>query len=102
MTLGGLGTRRQRRRIPWLALISGGLLLAALILLAAQLVRFANTRDVLQTDITVGGVPVGGLPLAEAVKRWEAIYAQPVEIDYGDSPILLYPAQVGFFVKSDQ
>lgn len=102
MTLRGMGTRQQGRRIPWLALVSGGFLLAALILLATQLVRFANTRDVLQTDITVGGVSVGGLPLSEAVKRWEAIYSQPVEIDYGDSPILLYPAQVGFFVKSDQ
>lgn len=102
MTISGLGTRRRTRRIPWLALVSGGFLLAALILLAAQLVRFANTHDVLQTDITVGGVPVGGLPLSEAVKRWETIYAQPVEVDYGNSPILLYPAQVGFFVKSDQ
>ncbi|MHB8751825.1 MAG: serine hydrolase, partial [Aggregatilineales bacterium] len=102
MTISGLGTRRRARRIPWLALVSGGFLLAALILLAAQLARFASAHDVLQTDITVGGVPVGGLPLSEAVKRWETIYAQPVEVDYGVSPILLYPAQVGFFIKSDQ
>jgi beta-lactamase class A len=101
-SLSGLGTRRRGNRLPILALASGGFLLAGLILGALQLVRFAATRDVLQTDITVGGVPVGGLPLAQAVKTWETIYAQPVEIDYGNSPILLYPSQLGFFVKSDQ
>lgn len=101
-SLSGLGTRRRGNRLPFLALISGGFLLAALILAALQLARFAATRNVLQTDVTVGGVPVGGLPLAQAVKSWETIYAQPVEIDYGNSPILLYPSQLGFFVKSDQ
>ncbi len=83
-------------------MFSGGLLLAALVLAAIQLERFAATRDLLQTDVSVGGVPVGGLPLSEAVKRWETIYAQPVEIDYGDSQILLNPAQIGFVVSSDQ
>src|SRR5579859_6147031 len=102
MTVRGLGTRRQRRQLPILALFSGGLLLAALSLSGIQLVRFGATRDLLQTDVTVGGVPVGGLPLSEAVKAWETVYAQPVEIDYGNSPILLYPAQIEFVVSSDQ
>ncbi len=73
-----------------------------MILLALQLARFSTTRDLLQTDITVGGVPVGGLPLSEAVKSWGFVYRQPVELDYGDSPIMLSPAQIGFFTKDDQ
>lgn len=101
-TLTGLGTRRETRRLPFLALISGGLLLSALILLAVELSRFSSQAGVLQTDVTVAGVPVGGKALTEAVRAWETIYAQPVQLDYGDSPILLKPQDIGFVVKSDQ
>lgn len=103
MSVTGLGTaRRSSLRVPILALLSGGLLLAALVLLAMELARFSSTRDVLQTDITVGGVPVGGLPLTEAVKAWSYVYSQPVQLDYGDSPIWLMPSQIGFYTKDDQ
>lgn len=101
-TVTGLGTRRERRSLPILALLSGGFLLAALTLFAVELSRYSALTGVLQTDITVGGVPVGGKTLTDAVKTWETVYAQPVQLDYGDSPILLYPNQIGFVVRSDQ
>jgi beta-lactamase class A len=66
-----------------------------------ELSRFSTTNTLLSTDITVAGVPVGGKTLTDAVKAWETIYAQPVQLDYGDSPILLYPSQIAFVVKSD-
>ncbi len=102
MSVTGLGTRQRGIRLPILALVAGGLLMAAIVLVAVELARFAATRDLLSADITVGAVPVGGLALSEAVKTWDTIYSQPVELDYGDSPILLYPAQIGFFTKDDQ
>ncbi len=102
MTVIGLGTNRRSVRLPVLALLSGGLLLSALILMAIELARFSATRDLLQTDITVAGVPVGGMPIQQAVNAWQIIYQQPVELDYGDSPILLTPAQIGFYTKDDQ
>ncbi len=103
MSVTGLGTaRRSSIRLPILALLSGGLLLAALVLLAIELARFSATRDVLQTDITVGGVPVGGMSLTEASKAWSYVYSQPIQLDYGDSAILLMPAQIGFYTKDDQ
>ncbi len=102
MSVKGMGTRREGRQMPWLALVSGGLLLAALVLLAVELSRYTSSAVLLQADVTVGGIPVGGKSLTEAVRTWETVYAQPVQLDYGDSPILLYPNQIGFNIKSDQ
>ncbi|MEP7284613.1 MAG: serine hydrolase [Chloroflexota bacterium] len=101
MTVTGLGTSRKGFRLPILPIISGGLLLVALIVFALELSRFALGRDVLQTDITVAGVPVTGLKISEAVSTWERIYDQPVQLDYQGSPILLNPAEIGFRTNND-
>ncbi len=101
MTLAGLGSNRRRVRIPVLGLLSGGLLLASVILLAIELVRFAQSRSFIQTDITVAGIPVTGLQLSQAVTMWESYYQQPVELEYQGHPILLNPADIGFRVNND-
>lgn len=102
MTVTGLGTRQRQFRLPLLALLSGGLLIAALVMFAIELTRFAQGRDRLQTDITVGGVPVTGLSISEAAALWERVYAQPVELDYLGHPILLVPSEIGFRPNSAQ
>lgn len=102
MTVTGLGTKRSGRRVPILALLSGGMLLAALIMLALELSRFAQGRDRLQTDITVAGVPVTGLTSSEAAAAWELVYQQPIELEYQGHPVLLDPAQIGFRIDSAQ
>jgi beta-lactamase class A len=101
MTVTGLGTARKAARLPVLALLSGGMVMAALILIGVELSRFAQGRDLLQTDITVAGVPVTGLKLSEAVVTWERVYEQPVELDYQGSPIILRPADIGFHVNNE-
>lgn len=101
MSVTGLGTRRSGFRLPILPLISGALLIAALILFALELVRFETSRERLQTDITVAGVPVAGLRLTEAVAAWESVYYQPVELDFQGHPIQLSPAAIGLTIKSD-
>ncbi len=101
MTVTGLGTARKAARLPVLALLSGGMILAALILFGVELSRFAQSRDLLQTDITVAGVPVTGLKLADAVVAWDRVYEQPVQLDYQGSPIVLRPADIGFHVNNE-
>ena len=94
--LTGLGTRKKTRSLPIIPIFSWILILLAIALFALQLISFSQQDDQLATDVTVGGVEVGGLSAAEAVARWEEAYAQPVVLWYNDSPILLDPAAVGF------
>src|SRR4051812_16141408 len=101
MSVTGLGTTRRSFRLPVLAIASGVMLLAALFLFIVELQRFAQTRDLLQTDITVAGVPVTGLKLQEAAVTWERVYEQPIELDYLGSPILLNPSDIGFRTNSE-
>ncbi len=96
-----LRTPRKRFRLPIMPVLSAGLFLAALILLGYNLFHFAGTRGHGGAEITVGGVEVGGLDVATARQTWESVYSQPVELDYGGSPILLNPALVGFQIDSD-
>lgn len=94
--LTGLGTRRRPRRLPIVPVLSWLFILLAVALFALELIRFSQQIDTLSTDVTVGGVEVGGLSGPEAVSRWEQVYAQPVTLWYDNSPILLDPAAVGF------
>ncbi len=103
-TLSGLGTKRRRstrRSSLLLPVLSGLCLLAALGLFVMELLRFSQQQTRLPTDITVAGVEVGGLLPGEAVARWETVYAEPIILYYGDSPILLDPAAVGFRTNND-
>ncbi len=96
MTVTGLGTKRRRRALPVVQLISVLLLLAAIGLFVVQLVQFSRGQELLPADITVAGVPVGNLLPQEAVARWEQAYSQPVLLYYAGSPIMLDPSSVGF------
>lgn len=102
MSVTGMGTRQKTVRLPVLGLVSAGLLLATIVLFAIELTRFAQNRDLLQTDISVAGVPVSGLRLSEAVQAWNFYYQQPIELDYGKDRILLDPAEIGFSLKNDE
>jgi beta-lactamase class A len=93
--------RQPRRRLPVLRLLSGGLLFAALILLAIEIVNFARSRNVKQDTVLVAGIPAGGLTVEDAQQLLECTYAQPVELRYGDNPIQLAPEAIGFHVNSE-
>jgi beta-lactamase class A len=101
MSLGKLG-QHKKRRLPLLSMLSASFILGALVLLALQLVSFAQTRDRLPTDITVAGVPVTGLTLTEAAAVWQKVYEQPIAISYQGHPIQLLPSEIGFLVNSAQ
>lgn len=88
--------RRKRRRLPILPVLSFLVLSAGVGLFLVELIAFSQREERLAADLFVADVPVGGLLPAEAVARWEQVYASPVTLYYGDSPIQLDPASVGF------
>ncbi len=87
-----------RNRSPFSALriISLGLLLAAVILTALQLVRFSRFRVYLPSGLRIAAIPVGNLDREQAAQRLLEAYSLPVEMHYQNSIILLNPATVDF------
>ncbi len=101
MSLSTFSNNRRRVRLPLLEIVSVLCLMGALLLFAVELIGFSQTRDRLQSDITVAQVAVGGLTSVEAQTRWEQAYTQPIELRYEGSPIQLDPASVGFRTNSE-
>lgn len=98
----GLGTREQRSvRLPLLSVLSGGMIVAAIGLSAVELSRFAQTRGLLQTDLTVAELPVTGMNMQQAIVAWETTYNQPLTLMYGSSPIVVAPSEIGFRIETD-
>lgn len=102
-SLSGLGTkqRRTRRTGVLLPILSALMLIAALAVFGMELIAFSQQQNRIPSDVSVAGVNVGGLGTGEAVARWEAVYAEPIVLYYGDSPILLDPAAVGFRTNNE-
>ncbi len=101
MDYGRLG-ERQRIRFPILEIIASLLMLGAILLVMFELIDYSSQRDSLPTDLTVAGIAVGGLNEVDAQARWERIYVdQPVQLLYGSSPIMLYPAEIGFRTNNE-
>lgn len=102
MEYGSLREGQRGLRVPVLEIVSAILLLAAIVLGMFELVQYSNAQESLQPDVTVAGIPVGGLEPAQAQARWEAIYLnQPVELNYNGNIIYLDPQTVGFAMHSD-
>ncbi len=99
--LTGLGTKRRRRRLPLVPIVSWLSLTAAIGLFLIELIAFSQQQEHLPADTTVAEVPVGDLSPGEARARWEQAFAQPVTLWYGTSPIRLDPASIGFRINSD-
>ncbi|MCB9459967.1 MAG: serine hydrolase [Anaerolineaceae bacterium] len=93
---------RQHRRRPSLALplLSLAMVLGAGVLFITELLGFTQREQLLSADLTLGGVPVGNLPLELASAQLEEAYAQPIVLYYNDSPILLQPDTVGFRIST--
>ena len=79
-----------------LRLFSIGLILAAVILTALQLVRFSRVRSYLPAGLIIAGVPVGGLDRQSATERLLEFYAGPVDLVYDGATIRLDPTLIDF------
>lgn len=91
----------RRGRADLLRWISIGLLIAAMGLVFYELVSYSRLRARLPNQLTIAGVPVGGLDKMEALERIMQVYSTPVELYYGDELILLNPANVGFRLDTE-
>ncbi|GAB4540686.1 MAG: serine hydrolase [Anaerolineales bacterium] len=72
------------------------LLTIALVLSIVALVGYSRQRNNYPINMTIAGVPVGGLTPAEASQRLLEVYTSPIEVWYGDAAIHIDPAVVGF------
>jgi beta-lactamase class A len=76
-------------------------ILAAALLLVFQIVQYSVSRSNYPPDMTIGGVPVGGLNPEEASQRLLQVYSVPVEIHYGDAVVDLDPSLIGFQLNTE-
>jgi len=77
----------------WMAII---FLLFAVILIAIQVATFSRLRVTFPSEMTIAGVPVGGLDRQQAAQRLLEAYTIPVELQYNEARIHLDPSVVGF------
>ena len=102
MDYGRLGERQRRLTLPIVEIFSSLLLLAAVVLIMLELVRYSEQKDDLPTDLTIAGIAVGGLSETDAQARLESVYVnQPVQLIYDGSPIVLQPPEINFRLNSD-
>ncbi len=95
-------TSNARRRIhfPILEVVGLVMILAATVLLVANLANFSGERQRMPPSLSMGGVPVGNLPRSEAQAHVEGVYGSPVTVFYRDQEIRLSPDQIGLSVNS--
>lgn len=94
--------RKRKNRLPVLRILSITLMLAGFALFGVELAGFSQRETLLATDVTVGGVAVGGMTVNAAVTTWEQAFNQPVVLRYGDAPpIILEPASIDWRLNSN-
>ena len=76
-------------------------ILVAAIFLVYQLVQYSVSRSNYPSDMTIGGVPVGGLDPQSAAQRLLQVYSVPVEIHYNNAVINIDPGLVGFQINTE-
>ncbi len=81
--------------------VSIALLLTSVALFFYQLVAYSRHRSHLPLELTIAGIPVGGLDQSEAHERILQVYSTPIELFYDENLILLNPANVGFRPDTD-
>jgi beta-lactamase class A len=76
-------------------------ILVAAIFFVYQLVQYSVSRSNYPSDMTIGGVPVGGLDPKSSAQRLLQVYSTPIEIHYSDTIIDLEPSLIGFQINTD-
>lgn len=68
----------------------------ALVLSILSLVSYSRQRNNYPANLTIAGIPVGGLTPSEASQRLLEVYTSPVEAKYENAVIHIEPSAVGF------
>jgi beta-lactamase class A len=77
----------------WIAIF---LLVAALVLLVIQMIKFSRLRAGFAPGTQIADIAVGGLDLQQAAERLTQAYNVPIELVYKDQLIQARPSQLGF------
>jgi len=93
--------RNKRANLPVFRILSLLMILAAFIMLGAEMYSFSQRENLLATDVSVGGIPVGDLSIAQAVTKWEQAFNQPVILNYAGEAIVLEPGTIDFRLNSN-
>lgn len=92
------GHLRSRNTNTILRGVSILFLLGAVVLSLISLITFSRQRNNYPANMTIGGVPVGGLVPAEASQRLLEVYTSPVEAQYNGAIFHIDPVVAGFSV----
>jgi beta-lactamase class A len=76
-------------------------IMAAAVFIVYQLIQYSISRSNYPSDMTIGGVPVGGLNPQSATQRLLQVYSVPVEIHYNAAVIDLEPGLIGFQINTE-
>ena len=76
-------------------------ILVAAIFIVYQLVQYSVSRSNYPPDMTIGGVPVGGLDSQSTAQRLLQVYSVPIEIHYNNAVIDLDPGLIGFQLNTE-
>jgi beta-lactamase class A len=77
----------------WIAIF---FILAALVLLVIQLIRFSRLRAGFSPGTQIAGIAVGGLDIQQAAERLTQAYNTPIELIYENERFQARPGQLGF------
>jgi beta-lactamase class A len=95
------GVVRLRGTSLFLRGVSLIFILVAAVFLVYQLVQYSVSRSNYPPDMTIAGVPVGGLDSQSAAQRLLQVYSVPIEIHYNDAVIDLTPSLIGFQLNTE-
>jgi beta-lactamase class A len=87
---------RNRGPLSLLRILSLVLIVAAIVLVSVELIRFSRVRAYLPAGLMVAGVPVGGLDRSQAAQRLLEVYTTPIELRYNGAPVQVSPSTVDF------
>ncbi|MBE0670672.1 MAG: hypothetical protein IH588_08800, partial [Anaerolineales bacterium] len=73
-------------------------LTVALVLTILSLISYSRQRNNYPANMTIAGIPVGGLSPAEASQRLLEVYTSPIEANYDNAIIHIEPNAVGFTI----
>ncbi len=92
---------RSRGSSLFLRGVSLFFILIAAIFIVYQLVQYSVSRSNYPPEMSIGGVPVGGLDPQSAAQRLLQVYSTPIEIHYNDAVIDLQPGLIGFQLNTE-
>lgn len=84
-----------------MTLVSVSCLLGTVILFIFQLTRFSRLWTYFPAELSIGGVPVGGLNRQQAARRLLEVYSLPIELSYNQAEIHMTPEVAEFKIDTD-